>query len=88
MTTLSPADRAACDNAAAGGSCSSLGAPPAAAEKATAQLRLAGDQRRTVESRRLRAGFSAFGQTGWRLSDQARSWRGCVGVRLRASSCG
>ena len=62
----------ASDNAAAERLWSSLGEPATAAAKAPAQLRVAGDARTTVQARRLRAGFSAFGQTDWRLRDQAR----------------
>lgn len=62
----------ASDNAAAERLWSSLGSPSAAAAAATEQLRLAGDDRTTVQSRRLLAGYTAFGQTDWRLTDQAR----------------
>jgi hypothetical protein len=69
----------ASDNAAAERLFASLGSPSQAAEKATAQLRAAGDRRTVVESRRLRgAGFTAFGQTAWRLTDQARVAAGMV----------
>jgi beta-lactamase class A len=62
----------ASDNAAAERLFSSLGDPAEAAEKATSQLRGAGDTRTVIESRRLRPDFTAFGQTDWRLADQAR----------------
>ncbi len=62
----------ASDNAAAERLWSSLGSGGEAASAATAQLRRAGDGRTVVQSRRLRPGFTSFGQTGWRLSDQAR----------------
>ena len=60
----------ASDNAAAERLWSSLGKGASAA--ATAQLRAVGDQRTVVEARRLRAGYTAFGQTNWVLTDQAR----------------
>jgi hypothetical protein len=62
----------ASDNAAAEALWSSLGTPEEAAAAATAALRQAGDQRTRVESRRLRGGLTAFGQTAWALTDQAR----------------
>ena len=62
----------ASDNAAAERMWSSLGAPSVAASKATDQLRVAGDRRTVVQSQRLRADFTAFGQSSWRLTDQAR----------------
>lgn len=62
----------ASDNAAAERLWSALGGGSRAARAATAQLRAAGDGRTTVQSQRLRPGFTAFGQTAWRLSDQAR----------------
>lgn len=62
----------ASDNAAAERLWAGLGAPATAAGAATGQLRGAGDRRTTIESRRLRAGYTAFGQTYWRLADQAR----------------
>ncbi|MDP1910765.1 MAG: hypothetical protein Q8K85_20890, partial [Hyphomicrobium sp.] len=62
----------ASDNAAAERLWSSLGSGATAARKAQAQVRAAGDSRTTVESRRLRSGFTPFGQTLWSLPDQAR----------------
>lgn len=62
----------ASDNAAAERLWTSLGDGAPAAEAATAQLRAAGDQRTVVESRVLRSGYTAFGQTNWALTDQAR----------------
>ena len=62
----------ASDNAAAERLWSALGDGQRAAGAATAQLRAAGDQRTVIEGRRLRAGFTAFGQTTWSLTDQAR----------------
>lgn len=69
------------DNAAAERLFASLGSPSAAAAKATAQLRAAGDGRTTVQSQRLRSGYTAFGQTSWALTDQARFAAGmrCTG---------
>lgn len=62
----------ASDNAAAERLWRSLGSGRAAARAADAQLRAAGDRRTRMESRRLRAGFTPFGQTTWTLTDQAR----------------
>lgn len=62
----------ASDNAAAERLWSGLGGGAAAANAATEQLRAAGDTRTVVESERLRSGYTAFGQTSWRLTDQAR----------------
>jgi len=66
----------ASDNAAAERLWASLGSPQAAANAATEQLRAAGDRRTTMQSRRLRSGYTAFGQTDWALTDQARSTAG------------
>ena len=70
----------ASDNAAAERLWRSLGDARTAATKATAQLRAAGDLRTVVQSRRLRHGFTAFGQTSWSLADQTRFTAGmpCV----------
>lgn len=62
----------ASDNAAAERLWSALGEGSRAAGAATAQLRAAGDERTQIEGRRLRAGYTAFGQTAWSLTDQAR----------------
>lgn len=62
----------ASDNAAAERLWSGLGGGTTAANAATAQLRSAGDGTTVVESERLRNGYTAFGQTSWRLTDQAR----------------
>jgi beta-lactamase class A len=62
----------ASDNAAALRLFASLGDPATAAAKETNELRGAGDMRTVIESRRLRPRFTAFGQTAWRLNDQAR----------------
>lgn len=70
----------ASDNAAAERLWASLGPPGTAAAATDAQLRAAGDTRTRTESRRLRAGYTAFGQTAWALSDQVRftAGLGCV----------
>lgn len=70
----------ASDNAAAERLWSSLGGGAKAASAANAQLRAAGDRRTQYESRRLRSGFTAFGQTVWSLANQARFTAGmsCV----------
>lgn len=62
----------ASDNAAAERLWASLGTPRSAAAAATEQLRKSGDNRTTVQSQRLLSGYTAFGQTDWRLTDQAR----------------
>jgi hypothetical protein len=62
----------ASDNAAATRLWDSLGPPEAAAAAVDAQLRAAGDTRTSIESRELLASYSAFGQTGWSLRDQAK----------------
>lgn len=58
------------DNSAGEQLWTTLGDPQAAAVKVEAVLRDAGDPT-TVESRKLRTGFSAFGQSQWSLTDQA-----------------
>jgi len=70
----------ASDNAAAERLWSSLGSGTKAASAANAQLRAAGDTRTAYESKRLRSGFTAFGQTAWSLANQARFTAGmsCV----------
>jgi hypothetical protein len=60
------------DNAASEQLWSQLGDPAEAAQKVQAIIRDAGDTSTVVESRRLRAGYTAFGQTPWSLSQQAR----------------
>jgi hypothetical protein len=62
----------ASDNAAAERLWSALGAGASAAEASTAQLRDAGDPRTQIQAQRLRAGYTAFGQTQWALTDQVR----------------
>ncbi len=62
----------ASDNAAAERLWAALGGGANAAAAATAQLRTAGDARTQIEAQRLRSGFTAFGQTQWALTDQAR----------------
>jgi hypothetical protein len=59
------------DNAAAESIWEKLGDPVAAAHKVEAVLRQYGDPT-TVEWRKLRPEFTAFGQTIWSLSNQAR----------------
>lgn len=72
----SRADRVAAitasDNAAAERLWASLGGGASAAQAATRQLRAAGDRRTEIQAQKLRVGYTAFGQTAWRLSDQAR----------------
>jgi hypothetical protein len=62
----------ASDNAAAEQLWSELGPPPVAARQVQAILAEGGDTGTVVESRRLRAGFTAFGQTQWTLARQAQ----------------
>lgn len=62
----------ASDNAAAERLFASLGSPATAAAAATRQVSLAGDARTKIQSRRLRGGFTPFGQTSWPVADQAR----------------
>ena len=58
------------DNAAAEELWSQLG--DSAAQLVQAVIRAAGDPTTVVESRRLRAEYTPFGQTRWSLADQAR----------------
>lgn len=60
------------DNAASESLWSQLGEPAQAARKVQAVLRECEDSTTVVESRRLRHGYTAFGQTQWTLRDQAR----------------
>jgi hypothetical protein len=62
----------ASDNAAAERLWSALGGGQTAARAADAQLQAAGDTRTVMESRTLRSGFTPFGQTDWKLTDQVR----------------
>jgi hypothetical protein len=59
------------DNAAAESLWAQLGDPPAAAQRVQQILRETGDPT-SIESRRLRAEFTAFGQTIWSLTNQTR----------------
>jgi hypothetical protein len=59
------------DNAAAESIWAGLGDPVTAAHKVDVVLRQSGDPT-AVQSQRLRPEFSAFGQTDWLLSNQAR----------------
>jgi hypothetical protein len=60
------------DNPASERLWSLLGEPADAAQRVQAVIRESGDAVTVVESRRLRAGFTAFGQTQWTLEGQAR----------------
>jgi hypothetical protein len=62
----------ASDNAAAEALWAALGTPSEAGRLVEQQLRLAGDRDTTVQTARLRAEFSPFGQTAWSLGAQAR----------------
>jgi hypothetical protein len=59
------------DNPASERLWSLLGEPADAARRVQAVIREAGDAATVVESRRLRTGFTAFGQTQWTLEGQA-----------------
>lgn len=76
----------ASDNAAAERLWSSLGSPASAARAATRQVRAAGDSSTVIQSQRLRgSAYTAFGQTSWALSDQARfvAGMGCLAAGKR-----
>jgi hypothetical protein len=60
------------DNAAAETLWSRLGDPATAAKQVQAVIHDAGDTNTVVESRRLRPGYTAFGQTQWPLIGQAQ----------------
>ena len=60
------------DNAASEELWSRLGDPAEAARQVQAIIAQGGDTATAVESRRLRRGFTAFGQTQWSLDRQAR----------------
>jgi hypothetical protein len=60
------------DNAAAEELWSQLGDPAAAARQVQSVIRDAGDATTEVESRRLRAEYTPFGQTQWPLVQQAQ----------------
>jgi hypothetical protein len=62
----------ASDNAAAERLWAALGSADTAARAADAQLQAAGDTHTAMESRTLRSGYTPFGQTDWKLTDQAR----------------
>jgi hypothetical protein len=59
------------DNAAAEALWEGLGTPAVAARRTQAILRASGDGSTVVQSQRVRAGFTAFGQTHWTLQRQA-----------------
>jgi hypothetical protein len=59
------------DNAAAERLWRELGEPVQAARRVRAIIEESGDSATTVESRRVRPGFTAFGQTQWPLDRQA-----------------
>jgi len=61
----------ASDNAAAEQLWSHLGEPQTAAAQVQAVLRSGGDHDTVVQSRRVRPGFTAFGQTSWSVANQA-----------------
>jgi hypothetical protein len=60
------------DNRAAEQLWSQLGRPARAAARTQDVIRDAGDRSTVVQRRRVRRGFTAFGQTRWDLDDQAR----------------
>lgn len=60
------------DNAAAEALWSSLGSPAQAGAATESVLAAAGDDQTSVETSRVRQGFTSFGQTDWSLSDAQR----------------
>lgn len=68
------------DNAAAEELWSQLGDPVEAAQKVQAVIKDAGDTTTMVESRRLRSGYTAFGQTQWSLVRQAQFAARLLGI--------
>ena len=68
------------DNDAAEELWSQLGDPASAATQVQDVIRAAGDAATVVESRRLREGYTPFGQTRWSLIDQARFAGGLLQV--------
>lgn len=60
------------DNRAAEQLWASLGTPTKAAARTQDVIRDAGDRSTVVQHRRVRPGFTAFGQTRWDLDDQAQ----------------
>ncbi|GGF23577.1 hypothetical protein GCM10007298_19400 [Williamsia phyllosphaerae] len=78
-TDLTPTVEAAIsnsDNASAEDLWASLGSAKSAARQVQAVLAETGDYDTIVQSGRVRAGFTPFGQTRWSLRDQARfAWR-------------
>lgn len=60
------------DNASAEAMWSDLGSPASARRAVEQVLREGGDRRTRVQTSRVRAGFTAFGQTIWAMRDQAR----------------
>src|ERR1700757_541115 len=71
VTPLMKAAITESDNTAAESLWEQLGDPPTAAEQVQQVLRQTGDPT-TVESRKVRPEFSAFGQTIWSLANQVR----------------
>jgi hypothetical protein len=68
------------DNAAAEELWSQLGEPAEAGHKVQTVIEDAGDTSTAVESRRLRPGYTAFGQTQWSLVRQAQFAAGLPGI--------
>lgn len=62
----------ASDNEAAKKLWAGLGSPTTAAKRVEAVLRPAGDPNTVVQHRQVRPPYTSFGQTRWRLGDQAR----------------
>jgi hypothetical protein len=60
------------DNAAAEALWERLGTPTTAAKRVQAVIRDSGDQHTVMQSRVVRPGFTAFGQTHWTSTNQAR----------------
>lgn len=68
------------DNAAAERLWAALGSGERAAGRVEAELRTAGDSRTQVQARRVRAGFTPFGQTRWTPANQTRFMAGLTCV--------
>jgi hypothetical protein len=69
------------DNAASEKLWAALGEPAQAARRVRTIIEESGDTATLVESRRVRAGFTAFGQTHWPLDRQARFAEQLPGIR-------
>jgi hypothetical protein len=71
----------ASDNQAAEQLWSGLGSPASAGQSVERTLAAAGDATTAVQTRRVRAGFTSFGQTRWPLTSQQRFMAGMPCLR-------